>query len=107
LTPLCDVRLKTKNPMQSPIQTTLIAGTVTLWSVLAALIIRQCNMLNEADPMSDTGLSFGYTLMVHIAVPGLLAITLVVIGVLAWLKRCPRLRALRFDRLPENPSRLT
>jgi hypothetical protein len=89
--------------MRSPIQTTLIAGTVTLWSVLAVLIIRQRYMLNEAHPMSDTGLSFGYTFLVHIAVPGLLAITLVVMGVLAWMKRCSRLRALRLDRLPENP----
>jgi hypothetical protein len=89
--------------MRIPIQTILIASTATLWSVLAALIIRQRYMLNKADPMSDTGLSFGYTFLVQIAAPGLLAITLVVMVALAWMKRCSRLRALRLDRLPENP----
>jgi hypothetical protein len=64
--------------MRRPIQLALIFGTVTLWMSLAFLIIRQRHLVDGADPMSDTGLSFGYAFLTHFAAPGLLGVIAVV-----------------------------
>ena len=78
--------VKSKDPMRRIIQFILIAGTSALWIALAFLIVRQRHLLDVADPMNDTGISFGYTFLTHFAAPGLLGMTAIVIGILVWMK---------------------
>lgn len=73
--------------MRRPIQIALIAVTVVLWVSLAFLIIRQRHLLNVADPMSDTGISFGYAFLTRFAAPGLLGMTAIVACILAVMAR--------------------
>ena len=79
--------VETKDTMRRPIQIALIAVTVMLWIALAFLIVRQRHLLEVADPMSDTGISFGYAFLIHFAAPGLLGMTAIVACILAVMER--------------------
>ena len=78
--------------MRRPIQIALISSTVTLWIALVLLIIRQRHLLDSADPMSNTGLSFGYTFLTRFAPLAMLVVTAIAVSILGvmehrWKKR--------------------
>ena len=65
----------------------LIAGTRLLWVVVGFLVVRQGLIRAEADPMSDTGVSFGSVFLIGWVVPGMVLLTGVVMVFLVWLRR--------------------
>lgn len=76
--------------MRKIIQIVLIAGTLALWIALGILIMRQRHLLDVADPMRDTGLSFGYTCLTQFAPLGMLGLTAIVGCILGVMKRCSK-----------------
>jgi hypothetical protein len=76
--------------MRKAIQIILIAGVVASWMALAFLIIRQRHLLEAADPMRDTGLSFGLAFLAGVAPLGLLIATAIVTWILVKMKRGAR-----------------
>lgn len=76
-----------KDIMRKQIQIVLITGTVLLWVALALLIVRQRHLLAIGDPLSDTGISFGYTFLTNFAAPALLSVTIVVGCIVAFSGR--------------------
>lgn len=89
--------------MRTILQWTLILGIVASWAGLAILIIRQHQLLETADPMRDTGLSFGYVFLIGFAAPGLLGMTAILAAVLFLLKRGSRRKQPGQDRAAGKP----
>jgi hypothetical protein len=78
--------------MRKPIQIALIIGTALLWIALAFLIVRQWHLLDVADPMRDTGISFGYGFLIQFAAPAMLVLTVLVVCLLGVMERGSRQR---------------
>lgn len=73
--------------MRKTLKIVLIATTVAAWIVLALMIVRQSRLLAHADPMRDTGLSFGYVMLINFGIPALLGVTIVIAVILIWINR--------------------
>lgn len=79
--------------MRKKLQISLIFGALASWFALGTLIVRQHRLMEVADPMRDTGLSFGYVFLTRFASLALVVLTAIIMAILAWMKRSKRVQS--------------
>ena len=69
------------------VRVSLISMTIIAWMIYVLLIYRQLYLLKTADPMSDTGLSFGYVALTRFGGTLMTGFSFASIATIVWLSR--------------------
>ena len=77
---------------QRMIRIALLISMAISWCGYGFLIIRQKHLLLTADPMCDTGISFGYTALIQFGLPLLIVFSFIITIGFYLLGKTPRRR---------------
>lgn len=72
------------------VRVSLIVITIVAWAVYGLLTYRQVDLLKNANPMQDTGLSLGYGALTRFGGPIMIGLTLLALLAGTGLDRLPK-----------------